>query len=171
MFGKKPKHTVPTGAIDKIAMAKRMREATRDEMQFRGGKPPTRSQTIPVAIVFAISVILSLLMTDGGSNPLSGLHPTGIYFIDHLLTGTDIPPLTGDADMDRLAAILLRGGAFFLMTGFIPFLAFVAVRMSGKGGLSPLVACWGAGILCMLVFMFLPLGDLVHMITSLFGHG
>jgi hypothetical protein len=155
MFGEKKKKTVPVGALDKFAVAQKMREDAQAEMLRKtGGIQELPSQTIPVTIVFVLSVVFALLLTDGGSNPFTGWHPTGIYTIDNILTGKDIASIAGDKDIDHLIVILIRGVAIFFMAGIVPLFSFIFLRLGGKN-VTPLVACWGVSIVLPIVVFFL----------------
>lgn len=140
MFGK-GKYKAPVGAAEKLAMAQKLRETIRAGALAGGGKAKTYSQTTPVTIIFVLAVVIAMLMTDGSNSLLAGWHPTGLSSLDRLLTGSEIPHMTGDGDMDRLAVIFIRGGALFLFTGLFPLAALMTLRLSG-GRLNPLIACW-----------------------------
>jgi hypothetical protein len=135
----KVKDKVPVGAKEKIAAAQRIREANRATM-LQGGKARQYSQTIPVTIIFVLAVAIAMFVTDDGGM-LAGWRPTGIHTFDRILTGSEIPFITGDREMDRLVVVLIRGAAFFVAAGLIPLLALVLVKIT-TGRINSLVACW-----------------------------
>lgn len=146
MFGKSKKPEI-IGAKNKIAVARQMRDRAMAEMQAKGAEMKKQSQAVPVTVVYCLAVVFAMLVTDSGSNPFASLHPTGFSDIDRLLTGSGIPVIMGDRELDRLIVVLFRGFAFFLAGGFIPFLAFVVLRISDRARINPLVMCWGMLIL------------------------
>ena len=149
MFGFGEKKKVPPGAEEKYRVAEKMRELSRAEMQSRtdGGSGGIHgSQTIPIAVIFGLAVGFALFITEGSSINMSGLHLTGNAAVDGLLFGSGVPHFTGDADMDKLVVVFIRGMALFVMMGAAPFLAYLFCKSVGKNKVSPFVACWGATV-------------------------
>ncbi len=158
-FGKKK---IPTGAREKVEIAKQMRAAGRYNVNQVGGSGDTYypSQVIAVTIIYALATIISMFLSDSNSNPLSGMHLTGSPVVDQFITGTNIEPFTGNEDEDRLFTILGRGMAFFIVGGIVPGIAFVAERLGLRKRVIPLVICWGVIITLMLLYLCVPEGGL-----------
>ncbi len=123
--------------------AKRMRQAaiaadaSRYDLLFQ-----TRGQAIPVTLVYGISVIFAMFLVD--AEPPTASEGTSIM---KALFGPGIQAFTGEADMDRLIAILSRGAGIFLLTGLIPLMALVLTFLFSKRRLHPMTACWLALVL------------------------
>jgi hypothetical protein len=151
------KTKIPTGARAKIELAKQMRAAGRYNVNQQGGGD-TRypSQTIAITLIFALAVILAFLLTGGSSNPLSGMHLTGISSVDSFVTGSDIPTFTGDPDQDRVITIMGRGLAFFALAGFVPLIAWALEHLFFNKIVMPLVLCWGVIVVMIMLYLFVP---------------
>jgi hypothetical protein len=151
-FGKK---RIPTGATEKIEIARRMREAGRFKTnQAGGGNVDYPSQTIPITIVFVIATLLATILTEGGSNnPLSGMHLTNIPSVDSLVTGSNMATFTGDADQDKVLTIMGRGAAFFVLAGIVPLVSFVLERLFFRKKVTPFIICWGVTVVMMLLYL------------------
>jgi hypothetical protein len=153
-FGKK---RAPVGASEKIEIARQMRAAGRFNVnQAGGGGGDVRypSQTIPITIIFVIATILAAVLTEGGgSNPLSGMHLTGIAPVDSFVTGSDLTSFTGDADQDKVLTIMGRGMAFFILAGIVPFITFVLERFFFRKTVMPLVLCWAVSTVVLLLYL------------------
>jgi len=151
-FGKK---RIPTGATEKIEIARRMREAGRFKTnQSGGGDVSYPSQTIPLTIVFVIATILAAILVEGGSsNHLSGLHLTNIPSIDSFVTGADIVSFTSDPDQNKVITIMGRGAAFFILAGIVPLVSFVLEHLFFRKKVMPLIVCWGVTVVMMLFYL------------------
>jgi len=156
MFGSKSK--IPAGARDKIEQAKKMKDQGyfADRRSEGGGDVRYPSQTVPVAIIFALSVILGFLLTGNSSNPLTGMHITGLPNVDSFITGSDITSFTSDPDQNKVITIFLRGGAFFALAGLVPLIAFVFERLFFHKRILPLVICWAVTLILMIMYLFVP---------------
>jgi len=130
------------GASSKRTAAERMRQAASDAGE-NNVPVSSSSQIIPVTVIFVLAAGFAALLLEGARPGLSGWMPAGMHDIDQLLAGASVQKITGDADLDRLIVILVRGAALFLATGIVPFLAAAAARIVGKNRLNPFVACWG----------------------------
>jgi len=150
MAGNNDKPPEFIGASAKLAAAERMRQAAHEEAEYNASGKAV-GQAIPVTIVFVMAVLLAMLPV-GDIFVTADWSLTGIDSVDQLLFGAEIQKFTGDADLDRLIAILVRGSALFLLTGVAPFFASVAARIFGKNRLNPFVACWGAFVALPLLY-------------------
>jgi hypothetical protein len=139
------------GASAKLEAAARMRRAARaDEGGVDFGQA---SQVIPVTIIFVFAVGLAMLAPEGFLSKVFGGGLTGIGALDQILTGAAAPKITGDADMNRLISIFVRGFVLFLTAGAPPFLSALVVRILGMSRVNPFVACWGALIALPLFYL------------------
>ncbi|MFH1157978.1 MAG: hypothetical protein V1721_03725 [Pseudomonadota bacterium] len=168
MFRRGKKEAKLVGAHDKLALAKQIKESSQANVLFRNSKTKTPSQTVPVVAAFSVAVGLALFLTDGSGPALFGGHPTGIYKLDILLAGPGIPNLIGDADLNRVAVIFIRGFTYFLLTGLAPFIAFLFIGLTGKNRVNPLVACWL--VICILSFLYMSSNTLLPALKDL-GEG
>jgi len=159
MFGWGKKDTKLVGAQDKLALARQIKKTSKANLQCSNNQTQTASQTIPISIIFSVAVLLALFMIDGGGTALFGGHPTGIYKLDVLLTGSSIPSLIGDADLNRVIVIFIRGFAYFLLTGLAPFIAFLLISLIGKNRLNPFVACWL--VICVMSSFYMSMNTLL----------
>ncbi|MCK5555806.1 MAG: hypothetical protein KAI76_06185 [Alphaproteobacteria bacterium] len=159
MFGWGKKDTKLVGAQDKLALARQIKESFKTNIQLRNNATQTTSQTVPVMVIFMIAVGLAFFMTDGGGSALFGGHPTGIYKLDLLLVGSSIPNLIGDADINRVVVIFIRGFVYFLLTGLAPFIAFLFINLIGKNRVNSFVACWL--VICITSFLYMSMHDLL----------
>ena len=169
-FGKKK---IPAGATEKIELAKKMRAEGRYNVNQKGGGGETRypSQAVPIAIVYVFATLLSALLTSSGSStPLSSMHFTGISSIDNVISGTDIVSFVGNEDEDRLFTILGRGLAFFILSGIVPLIAFVAENLFFKKTVMPLVICWSVIIILMIFYLFVPQNSIWPFLRDLPGN-
>ena len=149
----------PAGAREKIAMAKEMKKkGFYNSEQRRGGGGPTQypSQTIAISLIFSLAVIIAFILTGGTSNPLSGMHPTGINTVDSFVTGSDIHAFTGDPDQDKVLTIMGRGLAFFALAGVVPLIALMLEKTLFRARVMPLVICWGVTVGLMVVYLCIP---------------
>lgn len=154
MADKKPEEPRLVGASDKFAAVERMRQAA--ALEQGGGvvvKAQSGSQTVPVTIVFVLAVGLAMLLLS----PVS-ISQAGGFSIGQLLFASAAPALIGDADMDRLVAILARGLAVFIVSAVIPLCGYILVQAT-KERLNPFVACWLA--LLALPLVLYPLSDML----------
>lgn len=135
MFNKKKEAPKLVGASAKFAAVERMKRAAALERQ-RGAKAKASSQTIPVTIIFVLAVGVSMLLLGPTS-----ISKAGGFSIGQLLFASAAPGLTGDADIDRLIAILARGLAVFIVSAIAPLCGYVVVQASKKR-LNPFIACW-----------------------------
>ena len=142
MFERKKKETKIIGAREKIELAKRIKKASKANVYFDNNEVKIVSQTVPVAVIFMVSVVLALFLTDKGGSAFFGGFSTGFYELDLLLVGPGIPSLIGDADINRVLVIFIRGFAYFLLTGLAPLIAFLFIKIIGKNRMNPIVACW-----------------------------
>ena len=165
MFGKT---RIPKGAREKIETARQMQKKGYFESGSHGCGGETRypSQTFPVTLIFAFAVILAFLLTGGTSNPLAGMHFTGINSIDSFITGTDIRAFTADPDQNKVLTIMGRGLAFFALAGLVPFIAFVLQQLFFKRTVMPLVLCWGVFLILIILYLFVPAKDVIPFIKS-----
>ncbi|MBU6474670.1 MAG: hypothetical protein KGL10_00235 [Alphaproteobacteria bacterium] len=149
---------MPAGAQEKIENARRMREAGHFNVDIHGknigSDTPYPSQTIPVTLIYAVAIIISMIVSDNGANPLSGMHLTGIHDIDNFVTGTGNTAFTGDPNEDHLISIFARGTAFFLLAGAAPLAAALLEHLLFKKRVMPLILCWGVIITAMLFYFF-----------------
>ncbi len=152
LFGLGKKKPTLIGANDKLELAKRIREASKANMQFKQGKTLTANQTVPIVVIFAVSVALAFFLTDKGGSMFFGGLSTGFYKLDLLLMGPGIPSLIGDVEMNRVLVIFIRGFAYFLLTGLAPFIAFLFINVTGKNSVNAMVACWL--IICIMLFLY-----------------
>lgn len=173
MFGRKKKVDPPTGAKEKIALAKKMRDSGHYNINLSnsGGDGNIRypSQTIPLTIIYCTATILAMLLTDGSNNPLAGLNLTGVSSIDHFVGGTDIASFTSDADQNRVLTIMGRGMAFFLIAGIVPAVAFVLEKFLFYKRVTPFLICWGVIITALLVQFCIPLNTIIPFLRDLVG--
>ena len=143
MFKRKEKYQELVGASAKLAAAERMKNSKRMD-SHDDSKNQAFSQAIPATVVFVFCAALVVISSEGSFFNVGGWHPTGISNLDNLLVGSTPPHLVGDGDINRLLVILVRSFALFILSGIIPFMGLMATRMTGRGRLNPLVACWGA---------------------------
>ncbi len=134
-----------------------------------GGETRYPSQTIAITIIYVLATVLAMRLTDNKSNPLSGMHFTGISSFDNFVTGGDIAHFTGDPDEDRLFTIMGRGLAFFALAGFVPFITLVLEKLLFSKRVMPLVLCWGVTVVLMLIYLFMPSDGIAPLIKSLHG--
>jgi hypothetical protein len=151
-FGKK---RAPVGASEKIEIARRMHASGRHNVnQAHGGDGSYPSQTIPVTIVFVLSVIIAAILGEGGgNNPFSGMHLTNIPSVDSFVTGSNVAVFTGDADQDKVLTIMGRGAAFFVLAGIIPLVSFVLEYLLFRKKVMPIIICWGVTVLAMMFYL------------------
>jgi hypothetical protein len=169
MFGLGKKR-IPTGAREKIEMARQMKAAGKFDIGTNmGGSGDINypSQAIPVTIIYVLATGIAMYLTDKGSNPLTGLNITGNSMVDNLVSGGGVVTFTGVADNDRLYTILGRGFAFFLLSGLVPLLGFLFEQVFFRRKVTPFVVCWGVFLLLMLVYLFLPSGGVTQLIKGL----
>jgi len=162
------KNNAPAGRHNnKVELAKQMRDAGQLKSNFGNGEVRYPSQTVAVTLIFALSVILAFLLTDSKSNPLSGIHFTGIPGVDNFITGTDIAHFTDDPDNNKVLTIMGRGAVFFALAGFVPFISFVLERLLFHKRVMPLVICWGVTLLIFVLYIFVPINSIVPFFKSL----
>ena len=89
MFERKKKETKIIGAREKIELAKRIKKASKANVYFDNNEVKIVSQTVPVAVIFMVSVVLD--------NLAAGLTPEDIV--------SSYPALSREAIQ---AAIVLR---------------------------------------------------------------
>jgi hypothetical protein len=166
MFGLGKKR-IPTGAKEKIELARQMKAAGKFNIGTNmggGGDVHYPSQLIPITIVYVLATAMAMVLTDKGSNPLSGLNLTGNSTIDGLVSGTGNLTFTGDPDEDRLFTILGRGLAFFALTGLVPMFGLIFERLLFRRKVTPFVICWGVFVLLLLICLFLPPGGITSLL-------
>lgn len=162
------KSNVPVGAKDKLAIAKQMREAGRYNINQQGsGSFKYPSQAAIVAVIYVLSTVLAMLLTDAKSNPFASLNLTGNHAIDQFIGGTDIHSFTGNADEDRLFTILGRGAVFFIISGLVPLISFALEKVFLYKRVQPLLICWGVIITALLLNLAVPLGDIISFFKDL----
>lgn len=168
-FGKKK---LPAGAREKIELAKKMRLEGRYNINQKGGGGDVRypSQAIAITIIYVFTTLLAVLLTGGSGSPLSGMHPTGISSFDNFMTGSDIVSFTGNADEDKLITILGRGIGFLVLSGIIPLIAFALERLFFKNIVMPLVLCWGAIVVIMILYLCIPDNSVIPFFKNLPGN-
>jgi hypothetical protein len=149
------KDDAPIGARAKIEQAKKMQASGRFNInQSGGGSTHYPSQTVPITLIYVLATLLSMMFTEGKSNPFSGMHITGYPLIDNFVTGNDIHRFTGDPDMDKAFTIMVRGLSFFVVAGIVPLLGFLAEKFFMKGKVQPFVICWGVITIIMMFYFF-----------------
>lgn len=144
----------PIGAMEKLELAKKMREAGRHNVNklSGGGHVSDPSPVIPATLIFVFATILAAIVTENKTNPLAGHDFTGVTFIDNIVSNNGIVPVTGDPDQDRLITIVGRGLAFFLIAGIPSLLALIGDRLGLRKHMTPYVLCWGGMVLFMLFY-------------------
>ncbi len=142
MFNKKKQ---PAGASEKVENARRMIKEGYFDVNAPskgGGKASYPSQTIPVAAIYFIAIVISIVISSNNANPLSGLHITGIPALDSFITGTNTLGVTGNPQEDNLISIFAPGTALFFLAGFAPIIAALLERLLLKYKVMPLIICW-----------------------------
>lgn len=140
------------GAKERLAKAKEFMH----QQQAAGGLGRLKAQTepeqvIPVLFVFCISTVLAFLLTIG---PLAqGVEfNTGSVQLNQLLFGPGFPEFMSDPDLDRLIAILVRGGAIFLLSGIIPLFSKILMKTFGEGHVGVYVMTWAVTVILAIAY-------------------
>lgn len=145
MFGNNNKPTL-VGAKAKREAAKNFDPAYQIKSK-REGKAP--SAIVPVAAIYAISVIFAMILTEGPMKAGLGIH-TGHTGFDQAMFGPGIPTFTGSAETDRGIAIFLRGTMIFLLGGILPALTWAWQKLVDSSRMNVYLSFWcvstGAGL-------------------------
>lgn len=163
------------GASAKIEAARQLKESgffDRERRRNSGGRDfggqTYPSQTIPVTIIFGLGVIIALLISWNDTNPLAGLHITGIPLFDDFVTSDKPYGFMADPDYNKIITLFIRGAIFFVLAGIIPAIAFFFERTLFHKKVPPLLLCWAATLIVFGVYLFVPLNSLIP--ASLLKH-
>jgi len=171
-FGKKDENPVLVGAKEKILRAKAIKRGMTLE-QIKGGGGGEEKMAPPgvsLAVVFGMSVVLALLLTQGM------LSKGGIGFrlpdadLNALLLGASPPQFAGDKDVNLVIIVVIRGLVIFGLGGIVPFVARLWTRVFSKSGANLYVIFWGVTIGLPTVWFFVKdfLGPLVGQLYDIF---
>lgn len=102
-------------------------------------------------LIYGLSCGVATLAATVGPLKNGANVSTGARFIDDLLN----MKMMGDADMDFIILIFIRGLAICLLGGFLPFMAFFWSRILDKTGMNVYLTVWGVAVGLPLVYFLL----------------
>ncbi len=138
------------GAKEKREMARRLKSGKFDDIKSkREGAEP--SLAAPVALVYVLSATVAWFMTDSSMQKALDIH-TGDRDLDRFMFGLGVPDIMGDATMDLVLAVALRGLVIFLAAGIIPGMAWLWIRVLDNARTNIYIACWGTPVGLALIY-------------------
>ena len=153
VFKKKDTEEDLVGASIKMQTVARMRQQERaqkeGDVDYEGQH---YEQTIPFTIGFVIAVIIALIAMEGGSIDLSGYSLTGVRSVDGFIFGSDIYAFFGQADIDKVLTLFIRGFSYCMIAAIIPAMGVGIVSLGNKGQVNPFTACWCALLAMPLIY-------------------
>lgn len=142
------------GASVKMQTVERMRQQERamkeGDVDYEGQH---YDQTIPFTIGFVISVIIALIAMESNVLDFSGYSLTGIRSIDDFIFGSDVANFFGQADIDKVLTLFIRGFSYSMIAAFIPALGMGIVSLGNRGQINPFTACWCALLVTPLLYI------------------
>jgi len=167
-FLKKKKEEELVGASIKMQTALKMRQQERAKKEGDTDYAGQHySQTVPFTAGFVLSVLIALIAMEGGPLDFSGLTLTGIRSIDSFIFGSDIFSFFGQADVDKVLTLFLRGFSYCMIAAIIPAFASGIVALGNRGQVNPITACWCALMATPLIYALFA-SVLAPMISQLF---
>lgn len=139
MFGS-DKNNRLVGAREKHEKAQKFKPGSFAVKSKREGKEP--SPVIPLAVIYGISVVLAMFLTEGPMKEGLGFH-TGNPSFDRTFFGPGLAGLSGDPDTDRGITIFLRGTFLFALGGVLPFCTYLWQKVVDNTRLNIYLAFWG----------------------------
>lgn len=168
MFGGKKdgENPIVVGAKEKIRKAQMLKQG-RNVMEVtskREGKES--SQLVPITIVYGISVIFALILTQGPLQSGAGIS-SGNPALDKALFGPGYPVFTGAVDTDMMIAVFIRGTAIFLVGGIIPFFTRFWQVFLDRARMNVYVGFWGVSVSLGLIY-YLVKDSLIPLLVDVF---
>lgn len=150
MFGGKSKGPTRVGAREKILKAKMHMggQSAHIESQREGGKGKT-SPAVLATTYYVMSCALAFVLAQGPLKNGAG----NLGWLDTFWFGVPSGGYMGDPLYDAIIVSLINGISVLVITGLLPFLTLVWIKLRDNPNMNPLLTVWGVSI-GLLLLMF-----------------